>query len=550
MSTLNDGIEVHGSKGGAKGRSIHATRRFSPGDVIARFDDPAVVLPPGQRALEYCNHCLRNQAHPAAPKLRACTGCKTVAYCGLACQRANWAAVHKLECKAIKRLHEAKPADQPDWVPTPVRAAAQVMLRPKVLEEFDALEGHVGLWKKDDDMKLKLQAHGVVKCLGADQMTPMGLEAAYKVLCKLQTNAFSRTEEYSESGGIFLDTKLAMMNHSCVPNALVQFGGRSATLRATAVINSGDEIEISYIDHTQPKGKRQGDLDSYHFQCSCPKCQHDLDEYQVAKTDPTVDLNASLSVMRDISRFQNYPSGGAIDPSQRTVVTKLSKIFPVSLRNMEPKEKHEWLRKAYKTGSYFVQAEKWAVEPFAQVVDEACFYFGKDQDNHECALAVACLSAYDVEPFKHVAPWHPQRLKGLSSIAIALSNTAPNPERLVKLARDMAAAKKFPVESVKVLENLDQVSLCQMILSIIHAHSPLAPSADWEVLVLAQEMLKDIESLPGRDRENGLIIAWRKDPKSMDDFFEFSVVEPIKALSKLGKVVLEVDMGLDRDLST
>lgn len=186
MSTMNDGIEVRGSKGGAKGgRSIHATRRFSPGDVIARFDDPAVVLPPGQRALEYCNHCLRKQGHPAAPKLRACTGCKTVAYCGPACQRANWAVVHKLECKAIQRLHEAKPAGQPDWVPTPIRSATQVMLRPKVLEEFDALEGHAEAWRTRDEMNLKLQAHGVVKCLGVDQITPVGLEAAFQVLCKV-----------------------------------------------------------------------------------------------------------------------------------------------------------------------------------------------------------------------------------------------------------------------------------------------------------------------------------------------------------------------------
>lgn len=256
-----------------------------------------------------------------------------------------------------------------------------------------------------------------------------------------------------------------------------------------------------------------------------------------------------MSVMPDLLRFKNPPGGGSNDPSQRTAVMKLSNTFLVSPRNLETKDKHQWLRKAYKAGSHFVETGKWAIEPFAQVVDEACFYFGKDRGNHECALAVACLSAYEVEPFKHVAPWHPQRLKGLSSIAIALSNTAPNPQKLAKLARDMAATKKFPAESVQVLENLDQVSLCQMILSIIHAHGPLAPSADWEVLVLAQEMLRDIESLPGRDRENGLIVAWRKDPKSMEDFFKFALVEPIRTLSELGKAVLEVDMGLDRDLS-
>ncbi|KAF4832696.1 Histone-lysine N-methyltransferase ASHR1 [Colletotrichum siamense] len=549
MPAVNDGIEVRGSKGGAKGgRSIHATRRFKPGDVIARFDEPAVVLPPGHRALEYCNHCLKRQGHAGVGKLRACTGCKTVAYCGAACQKANWTLIHKVECKAIQFLHEVKPAHQPDWVPTPIRAGAQVMLRPKLKESFDALEGHVEEWRKNDEMDLQLQAHGVLRCCGLDAITLKGLEESFQVLCKLQTNAFSRTEEYYETGGVFLDTTLAMINHSCVPNAMVQFGGRTATLRSATFINPGDEIEISYADHTQPKGKRQGELDLYHFECSCYKCEHDLDEYQIAMNDPTIDLN-SMSVMPDIERFKNPPGGGKTDPPQGLMGLNIQKIMPVFPRDMPRDEKREWLRKAYKTGSYFVTTGKWAIEPFAQVVDEAAYYFGKDRGNHECALAIACLSAYDIEPFKHVAPFHPSRLKGLSAIAIALSNTAPNPGKLTKLARDMAALKKFPPESVKLLENLDQVSLCQMVLSIIDFYSDLAPSADWEPLVLAKEMLKDIESLPGREKETSLILAWRTDPKTMDDFFRFGLVGPIRTLSELGKVVLEVDLGMDRDLS-
>lgn len=37
-----------------------------------------------------------------------------------------------------------------------------------------------------------------------------------------------------------------MANHSCIPNALVQFVGRKAILRAEKDIQAGDEIEISY----------------------------------------------------------------------------------------------------------------------------------------------------------------------------------------------------------------------------------------------------------------------------------------------------------------
>ncbi|KAK2058959.1 MYND finger [Colletotrichum caudatum] len=546
---LNHGIEVRGTKGGAKGgRSIHATRRFKPGDVIACFEEPAIVLPPGHRALEYCNHCLKKQRLDGT-KLRACTGCKTVAYCGPACQRANWSLVHKLECKAIQRLHEIKPAHEPAWMPTPIRAAAQVMLRPQVLAQFRELEGHVEEWRKKSETDLQLQSHGVVRCLGLETGTFEALEGAFQVLCKLQTNAFSRSEEYYETGGIFLDTTLAMINHSCVPNALVQFGGRTATLRATSTINPGSEIEISYIDQTQPKSKRQHELNLYHFECSCQKCQHDLDEYQVAMADPAVELN-TLSVMPEIERLKNPPGGGKPNPLQGAEGMKLQNVFPVLPRSMSSDEKHKWLRKAYKTALWFPKVGKYAIEPFAQLVDEAAFYFGKDRHNHECALAVACLSAYGIEPFKHVVPFHPQRLKGLSSITIALSNTAPNPAKLTELARDMGATKKLSQADVKVLENLDQVSLCQMVLALIDMYSPQAPSADWEVVVLAKEMLSDIESLPGREKENALINAWRKDPKGMEDFFRYGLAEPIKTLSELGKAVLDADLCQDRDLST
>jgi SET domain-containing protein len=37
-----------------------------------------------------------------------------------------------------------------------------------------------------------------------------------------------------------------MANHSCVPNAMVQFVGRKAILRAETDIKQDDEVEISY----------------------------------------------------------------------------------------------------------------------------------------------------------------------------------------------------------------------------------------------------------------------------------------------------------------
>ncbi len=51
--------------------------------------------------------------------------------------------------------------------------------------------------------------------------------------------------------GIFLDPALAMINHSCVPNAFIGFDKRTAVLRAARPIEEGEEITISYIGTPQ-----------------------------------------------------------------------------------------------------------------------------------------------------------------------------------------------------------------------------------------------------------------------------------------------------------
>ena len=63
---------------------------------------------------------------------------------------------------------------------------------------------------------------------------------------QIQTNAFHMFDADLGHTGIFLEPTLAMANHSCVPNAMVQFVGRTAVLRAERPIEAGDEIEISY----------------------------------------------------------------------------------------------------------------------------------------------------------------------------------------------------------------------------------------------------------------------------------------------------------------
>ena len=63
---------------------------------------------------------------------------------------------------------------------------------------------------------------------------------------QIQTNAFHTLDADFGQNGVFLDVTLAMVNHSCTPNAFVYFFGRNAYLKAEMPIKQGDEVTISY----------------------------------------------------------------------------------------------------------------------------------------------------------------------------------------------------------------------------------------------------------------------------------------------------------------
>ena len=64
------------------------------------------VCPGAKPTLRPCAAC--GKLEDAKGDHKACSGCRSVAYCGSACQRAHWPA-HKAECKAAqKRIADDK----------------------------------------------------------------------------------------------------------------------------------------------------------------------------------------------------------------------------------------------------------------------------------------------------------------------------------------------------------------------------------------------------------------------------------------------------------
>jgi SET and MYND domain-containing protein len=149
-----------------------------------------------------CNYCLTVPPAPSASasqqQLKACTACHAAVYCNAGCQRAHWkAGGHKAECGMFARVRTEAGRD---WLPTPVRAVAAVLMALEgekkekkeggglVGEAFGegegALEGNVEGFRADGEVwaDFGLQARAAVAYSGlGDGM----VEMAREVLCKV-----------------------------------------------------------------------------------------------------------------------------------------------------------------------------------------------------------------------------------------------------------------------------------------------------------------------------------------------------------------------------
>jgi len=110
-----------------------------------------------------------------------------------------------------------------------------------------------------------------------------------------------------------LDPHIAMVNHSCEPNAVVVNDGPIVTLRSLKAISSNEEIFISYIDNTEPYSRRQKELkDRYFFTCTCVKCSKGHDTTSDEWAGPFDKISQE---MKDFADSQGQTNPALLDPS-------------------------------------------------------------------------------------------------------------------------------------------------------------------------------------------------------------------------------------------
>ncbi|KAI3323581.1 SET domain-containing protein [Xylariaceae sp. AK1471] len=552
MPTLPEGLILKGTTT-PRGRSVIASRTFQPGDTIATFSSPSIAIPDSPHLATTCSGCLlpaSDHGHPSTTSsriVRACTGCRTVAYCSPACQRLDWTTGgHKAECKVFQRVR----AEGHDFLPTPVRALVQVLLRAEMSAAMPEMQGHVDEFRQESGKlwaDMELQAVAALHYLGREA-NARSLAQAIDVLCKLQVNSFNRLDEDVGQTGLYMNPALAMVNHSCIPNAFVQFVGRQALLHAYQEINKGEEIQISYIDCNIHLSHRQEALKTrYHFTCHCPRCKDDMDVYQVCRGYPHLNLN-NLSLAPSLQEPQGTHSPGPLNGNE-SLSTTVEEIYPwcsASLLDLNERDKEKQLRQRWTACQPLRKCDAHAIEPLPRVFAEASMYFG-EQGNFAYSLSISSFLAIDVDPYKAAAPFAPQRVKGMWMIAKLLANTAPAATLPPSGTKTLTSAKTKTLQGkiLHALSKMDQATMCQVLLELIAYYAPAAHSKEWSVFHEAKDLLSDLEALEGRETEDALVRAFLRNPNGAEErrFFKQAVLDPLRELSAFCLEIMDSEFG-------
>lgn len=239
----------------------------------------------------------------------------------------------------------------------------------------------------------------------------------------MSVNAFRITLHDGTPVGMCFDPKLALANHSCVPNAFISFDGRVVSLRALRALGPGVEVRVSYIDPSMPRLNRRDQLkDRYFFNCECRKCVRDESPYQTFLVSNTAEtVLGSIFISRDklVHRAQSLatvpiPPGlpearDSLNTSDNSSIGKLKESLNLCLP--------------------LLSQEAYAIQPVPHLLHELYLAY-LDKQDLASALVVQVFKYAHCDVYNYPETIHPTRMITLYSIARLLRALAQDPESL------------------------------------------------------------------------------------------------------------------------
>ncbi|KAG9031102.1 hypothetical protein FRB95_003148 [Tulasnella sp. JGI-2019a] len=230
-----------------------------------------------------CSACHRS-AGPAEAALQRCVKCKIVWYCSKKCQTSDWQA-HK---------HESFYTWRSDTLSRASAMAEREKQRTKMgsfAKELDLMQSHRSVLQESAQQPMTMLAHAFARYITAsdtpspETLNKWGVGSArdlLDIISRFTVNAFTLTNPSLTAVGVAVSPLAALINHSCIPNAVVVFPRSSRVFEAgsdplevVAIrdLRPGEEVLTSYVDISLPRRLRLKELkDRYMFDCVCGAC--------------------------------------------------------------------------------------------------------------------------------------------------------------------------------------------------------------------------------------------------------------------------------------
>ncbi|KUJ11294.1 SET domain-containing protein [Mollisia scopiformis] len=449
------------------GNGLAASQNIPEGSLIIKISNPYLTLLEKAHLDSTCSWCFTK---PENSTLKNCGGCKVVRYCSSDCQKKDWQAIHKKECKILKT--------SPDVLPTPTRGLLQLALRHKFRDEPDPKwEGLVmnktQLIEAGRYDELTLQSMIAAKYSGrGDRWVFLGAQ----VLCQMSSNAFRVTLPDDTPIGLCFEPTLALANHSCSPNAVVVFDGRAISFRALSDIKKGEEIRISYIENTQTRENRGAELEHrYFFTCQCEKCFKDETAYQtflrlgpqIVTSPPDRLINMLIdptSLPKNATSCLDSYNKLSLDPQISQALNSGQNSLDAYLKSSTdspPSERLSFLRNLC-SGHFFGIP---AIAP-SPAVQHNIFLIHLDNQSWIPALIFLLSLALHTDPYNYPAPHHLVRVVRIFTIAKLFKFLSTlSPPEFVLLLSDQDIETRDSIQ--KIVPLLDFMDVLQVLMAIV-----------------------------------------------------------------------------------
>ncbi|GER49219.1 N-lysine methyltransferase SMYD2 [Striga asiatica] len=249
-----------------KGRCLLTARDFSPGEVILS-DSPYVCVPNKNKESPEpkCEWCF------SSADLKKCSACHVVWYCSSKCQKLDW-KMHSVECSALKKVDKERLKSLTPSIRLMVRLCIRLKLENQKINlgmnmnlpfTFDLITERNISEVDENQLILYAQMANLVNLILQWSDSDINIKQIAENFSKLACNAHTICDSELRPLGTGLFPVIAIINHSCLPNAVLVFEGRVAVVRAMQHIPKGTEGQPDDI-------RESAILEGY--RCKADKC--------------------------------------------------------------------------------------------------------------------------------------------------------------------------------------------------------------------------------------------------------------------------------------